>query len=33
VTFRPNPVALIALAVPLVSAAGWALARIIRASN
>lgn len=31
--FRPNPVAVMALAIPLVSAAGWALARIIRAAR
>jgi len=31
--FRANPVALIAVAVPLVSAAGWALARIVRAAG
>jgi len=31
--FRANPVALIAVAVPLVSAAGWALARIIRSAS
>jgi hypothetical protein len=29
--FRPNPIALIVVAVPLVSAAGWALAQIISA--
>ena len=33
VQFRPNPVALLIVAVPLVSAAGWALARIISAVN
>ena len=32
-TFRPNPIAVLAIAVPLVSAAGWALARIIRAQR
>ena len=31
--FRPNPVALVLLSVPLVTAAGWALARIIRANR
>lgn len=31
--FHPNPIALIVVAVPLVSAIGWALARIIRAGN
>ena len=31
--FRPNPIALVVVAVPLVSAIGWALARIIRASR
>lgn len=31
--FRPNPVAVILASVPLVSAAGWALARIIAASK
>lgn len=31
--FKPNLIALVAVAVPLVSAAGWALARIIRAAN
>lgn len=30
-TFRPNPLALIIVSVPLVSAAGWALARVITA--
>ena len=30
-TFRPNPIAVIAVTVPLVSAVGWSLARIIRA--
>ena len=29
--FQPNPVAMIMVSVPLVSAAGWALARIITA--
>jgi len=29
--FQPNPIALVAVVVPLVSAAGWAVARIIRA--
>ena len=29
--FQANPVAVIAVAIPLVSAAGWAVARIIRA--
>jgi uncharacterized spore protein YtfJ len=29
--FKPNPIALIVVAVPLVSAAGWALARIVGA--
>ena len=29
--FQPNPVALLVVAVPLVSAAGWALSRIIGA--
>lgn len=31
--FLPNPVALIIASVPLVSAAGWALARIIAAAR
>jgi len=31
--FRPNPVALIIASVPLVSAAGWAIARIIAAAK
>ena len=31
--FRPNPVAVIIVAAPLVSAVGWALARIIGASG
>ncbi|MEV5071249.1 hypothetical protein MRBLMI12_002876 [Microbacterium sp. LMI12-1-1.1] len=31
--FLPNPVALIIVSVPLVSAAGWALARIITAAR
>jgi len=31
--FRANPVALVAVAIPLVSAAGWALARIVRAAG
>jgi hypothetical protein len=31
-TFRPNPVALIIAAAPLVSAAGLALARLLRSS-
>jgi uncharacterized spore protein YtfJ len=30
--FRANPIALMAVAIPLVSAVGWALARIIKAS-
>ena len=29
--FQPNPIALIAVAIPLVSAAGWAIARIVAA--
>lgn len=29
--FRPNPIALIVVAAPLVSATGWALARILKA--
>ena len=33
VAFRPNPVALLAVAIPLISAAGWAFSRIIRAAN
>jgi uncharacterized spore protein YtfJ len=32
-TFRPNPVTLLAVAVPLVAAVGWALAQIINASR
>jgi len=32
VVFRPNPVALLVIAVPLVSALGWALSRIVRAA-
>jgi uncharacterized spore protein YtfJ len=31
--FRPNPIAIIAIAIPLVAAAGWALPRIIRAAS
>lgn len=31
--FQPNPVAMIIVSVPLVSAAGWALARIITAAR
>lgn len=31
--FRPNPIALIVVAVPLVSAVGWALAKIVRATR
>ena len=31
--FRPNPVAMIIVSVPLLSAAGWAVARIISAVN
>lgn len=31
VTFRPNPVAMIIVAVPLLSAVGWVAARIISA--
>lgn len=31
VRFRPNPVAMIVVSVPLVSAVGWAVARIITA--
>jgi len=31
--FRANPVAVIALAIPLASVAGWALSRIIRAAR
>jgi len=31
--FQPNPVALLAIAVPLVSALGWALSRIIKAAS
>jgi hypothetical protein len=30
-TFRPNPIASAAVAVPLVAAAGWALAQVINA--
>ena len=33
VKFRPNPVALLVLAVPLVSAVGWAVAQIVRAKR
>lgn len=33
VRFRPNPVAMIVVSVPLVSAVGWAVARIISAVN
>ena len=33
VKFRPNPVAMIIVSVPLLSAAGWAIARIITAVN
>ena len=33
VRFRPNPVALIIVSVPLLSAAGWAIARIISAAK
>lgn len=29
--FRPNPIAIMMVAVPLVSAAGWAVARIVSA--
>ncbi len=32
-TFRPNPVAMIIVSVPLVSALGWAIARIVRAAK
>ena len=32
-TFRPNPLAMIIVSVPLVSAAGWALARVITAAK
>ena len=32
VAFRPNPVALLVIAVPLVSAVGWAISRIVRAA-
>ena len=31
--FRPNPVAMVIVSVPLISAAGWALARIITATK
>jgi hypothetical protein len=31
--FHPNPVAMIALAVPLVSALGWAASAIVRLST
>ena len=31
--FRPNPVALIIASVPLISAAGWAVARIVTAAR
>jgi len=31
--FRPNPVALAIVAVPVISAAGWAIARIITAAK
>lgn len=33
VAFRPNPVALMVIAVPLVSAIGWAIARILHAKR
>jgi len=33
VRFRPNPVALMAVAVPVLSAAGWAVARIVTAAH
>jgi uncharacterized spore protein YtfJ len=33
VVFKPNLIALAAVAVPLVSALGWAISRIIRAAN
>ena len=32
-TFRPNPVAMIIVSVPLVSAVGWGVARIISAAK
>lgn len=32
-TFRPNPVAVIIVSVPLISAVGWAIARIITAAR
>ena len=31
--FRPNPIALMMVGVPLLSAAGWAVARIVSAAN
>ena len=31
--FRPNPVALLVVAVPLVSAVGWAISRIVAAAK
>lgn len=31
--FRPNPVAVIIVSVPLISAAGWAIARIVTAAR
>ena len=31
--FKPNPIALVVVAVPLVSAVGWALARIVGAQR
>lgn len=33
VRFRLNPIAMVMLAVPLVSAAGWAIAQIVRVSR
>ena len=33
VRFRPNPIAIVIVAIPLISAAGWALARIVGAAR
>ena len=30
-SFRPNPIALLGVSIPLVCAAGWAIARIVKA--
>jgi hypothetical protein len=33
VRFRPNPIALLAVSIPVIGTLGWALAKIVRAAR